>query len=146
MRWCAMPPDDFATQLIAAARSCLGTRFRWQGRDPATGLDCVGLILWAAHQAGFRATVARDYRWRDRLDLLVDSGLGQAGLMPAHNPEPGDVLVFSTDAARAHIGLFAGPTIIHAHAGVRRVVEHRLDAEWRARLAGAYRFPRRQEG
>ena len=34
-------------QAVARARALLGTRFVAQGRDPAIGLDCVGLALLA---------------------------------------------------------------------------------------------------
>lgn len=34
-------------EFIRRARSCVGVRFRHQGRDPKTGLDCAGLAAWA---------------------------------------------------------------------------------------------------
>ena len=35
---------DGDTALARAAAGCLGVRFRLHGRDPATGLDCLGLL------------------------------------------------------------------------------------------------------
>lgn len=41
-----------AATAIAAARSVLGTPYRWGGSSPASGFDCSGLIMWAYAKAG----------------------------------------------------------------------------------------------
>lgn len=45
-------PNGRAAGAIAAARSMLGTPYRWAGSSPATGFDCSGLLLWAWAQVG----------------------------------------------------------------------------------------------
>ena len=45
---------------VARARGALGARFRLGGRDPAFGLDCVGVVAWA-HEL---ADVPADYGLR----------------------------------------------------------------------------------
>lgn len=41
-----------AGSIVADARSLIGTKFRHQGRDPRTGIDCVGLLIWIAKKEG----------------------------------------------------------------------------------------------
>jgi cell wall-associated NlpC family hydrolase len=41
-----------AAEIIAAARACLGTPFRHQGRLPGIGLDCAGVALHVAQAVG----------------------------------------------------------------------------------------------
>jgi cell wall-associated NlpC family hydrolase len=41
-----------ADDILAAARQCLGTPFRHQGRLPRFGLDCAGVAIHVARQIG----------------------------------------------------------------------------------------------
>ena len=112
----AADPDT----IIARARACLGVPFRLQGRD-RWGLDCVGLIATAYE---LRESAPRAYRLRGTTE-----GAAQA-LLAAHfrarsglRPEAGDVLLLRSGPAQLHLGLWAGAGMVHAHAGLRRVVE-----------------------
>ena len=61
--------------------------------------------------------------------------------------QPGDVVLIAFDGVETHVGLIGDYPIdgelslIHAYIGARKVVEHRLDAQWRSRIVGAYRVP-----
>ena len=56
--------------------------------------------------------------------------------------QPGDVLWMRFDRNPIHVGIANDKGgIIHAYAGQRRVVEHRLDAEWMARVNMVLSFP-----
>jgi cell wall-associated NlpC family hydrolase len=51
---------DFGTSgglpaLVQAAQRYLGVRYRWGGKDPATGLDCSGLVYVAFRDIGVTA-------------------------------------------------------------------------------------------
>ena len=59
--------------IIAAARAAIGARFRLHGRDPATGLDCVGLVACAAPRAGDLLLCRAG---PGQLHLMIDSGGG----------------------------------------------------------------------
>ncbi|MEG8037878.1 hypothetical protein QP166_00400 [Sphingomonas sp. LR60] len=70
-------------RVLAAAQQLVGVRFRVQGRDPALGLDCVGLVAVALWRAGAAVTVPRDY--------AVARGRLPTGVEPARvfpNPRP----------------------------------------------------------
>lgn len=102
-----------------AAQALVGTRFRLHGRDPATGLDCVGLVA-----AALGATAPNGYRLRNRDIAAALAFAPAAGLTDVSGTiEPGDVLLVRSGPAQHHL-LVAGARggFIHAHAGLRRVV------------------------
>ncbi|HEY6815218.1 MAG TPA: NlpC/P60 family protein [Croceibacterium sp.] len=110
--------------LAAAAERLIGTPFRLHGRDPARGLDCVGLVAAALAEAGRPVRAPTGYWLRQsRLDGLLDAathaGLGAA----AGAVTPGDVLLVRPGPAQHHLvvaGMAGG--FVHAHAGLGRVV------------------------
>jgi len=111
--------------LAEAAEGMAGTPFRLHGRDPQTGLDCIGLIDCALAAIGRKALFPNGYalrtsQWPD-LDVIAK----KRGFAPAASPVlPGDVLLLKPSASQMHFvisGSRAG-TWIEAHAGLRRVV------------------------
>jgi cell wall-associated NlpC family hydrolase len=108
-----------SARVALAAEALIGVPFRLYGRDPATGLDCVGLVALA-----LGADAPRDYRLRNR-DISSALALAPfAGLADADGPvEPGDVLLARSGPAQHHL-LIADTRggFVHAHAGLRRVV------------------------
>ena len=107
----------------------VGTRFRFQGIDPATGLDCVGLV-WAAYAAaGVPLQRPRAYPLRGWEGERVEAALTAAGLVPAVDGlRIGDVALIALPARQFHLALTGLDALIHAHAGLRRVVETPVDA------------------
>lgn len=115
---------------MQAARGLVGVRFRLHGRDPATGLDCIGLVAVSLRKIGVSPDIPVGYALRNSsisswLTLASRSGLKMADL-PI---EPGDVLLSKPGPQQHHI-MIAETTssAIHAHAGLRRVVCQPLDA------------------
>lgn len=126
--------------IVAAARQCLGTPFRHQGRRVGHGLDCIGVLVHVARELGLGHTDACGYgRLPSR--ALLENGLdSQACLERIDRAAWGDadVLLMRFDADPQHVGIWTGQTIIHAYAEVGRCVEHTMDATWRARIVRAY--------
>ncbi len=123
---------------FAAARGMVGARFRLQGNDPATGLDCVGLVCAAYAAAGVRLVRPGSYPLRGWARERVEAGLARAGFAPADDEaRAGDVALIAFAAGQFHLGLIGPASLVHAHAGLRRVVETPLDdgvraaARWR---------------
>lgn len=115
-------------RLARAAEALVGTPFRLHGRDPATGLDCIGLFAAAMATAGRDIAVPTGYPLRVRRleGWLPDPA--SCGLCPAQGGvEAGDVLLIAPGPCQLHL-LIAGASggWIHAHAGLRRVVEDKL--------------------
>ncbi|MEM6681144.1 MAG: NlpC/P60 family protein [Pseudomonadota bacterium] len=130
-----------AAQFIAAARLCLGTRFRHQGRSPAHGLDCVGLIIVAARSAGREV---HDMRAYGRQPQPADFAryIKKNALSSADTPSPGAIGLFSFGAGPQHAGIFTDIGIIHAYAPARKVIEHGFRDPWPSYLSAIFQFQR----
>jgi len=150
--------------IVLAARRYVGTPWVHQGRT-AQGLDCIGLMIVAAQEAGHLDAMARRgrpfqevpyqrfadgslMRWLEYyLEPVV---LGQVA--------NGDVLAFKIRRVPQHVGMVSDVGIIHAYSDVvltrkerlakrrtrsetGRVVEQRLSERWSERLVAAFRFP-----
>jgi murein DD-endopeptidase / murein LD-carboxypeptidase len=111
-------PADLA---VCRARALLGTRFRLHGRDPETGLDCVGLVA-LAHD--LRGDVPNGYALRNsdagRWCHIVDQFACRRAPGALH---PGDILMLHAGPAQLHLGIWAGASLIHADARLDRIVE-----------------------
>lgn len=115
-----------------AALGLVGCRFRLHGRDPATGLDCIGLVDAALADAGARPVTPRGYGLRN---FAVDGWLpfaAQSGLVAASGPiRAGDVLLLALGYAQHHLVIaIDADCVVHAHAGLRRVVRQPREPAW----------------
>lgn len=124
--------------LAARARALVGVRFRPQGRDPKSGLDCVGT---AAAAAGVPPEKVRsDYALRGGRLAEIEHELCDLGCRPVREDQlqAGDLLVLEAGPAQLHVGIFTGSGLVHADAGLRMVVERPLPFPWP--LLGAWRL------
>ena len=119
--------------VVGAAQSLVGSRFRLHGRDPATGVDCVGLVGWALAAAGRPATVPQGYALRLRDPWKWREWGERSGLREiSGDAEPGDVAVMAVGPGQLHLAIVIGDgTIVHAHAGLGRVVRSPVPEAWR---------------
>lgn len=127
--------------LIAAARECLGTPFRHQGRIVGLGLDCAGVICHAMAQCGipYRDTVGYPRQpYAGMLQSVLDDQPAIVAV-PVDAIRPGDILLMRFTGEPQHLALFAGDTIIHAYEHVGKCCEHRFAEVWRSRVVQAYR-------
>lgn len=111
--------------LAEAARALVGTRFRLNGRDPEHGLDCIGLLEAALAAAGHRAVLPQGYGLRmTRLDGWLPDPASLGFTSVSDSCRAGDVLLLTIGPGQYHLAI-AGQQgrFIHAHAGLRRVVE-----------------------
>ena len=129
-------------EIAAAARACVGTPFRLQGRVPGRGLDCVGLVAHVGKSLGLSTHDETAYGLAGT-GARLEAGLARAGLAQVAEAQAqvGDVLLFDLGRGLLHVAVRSEHGIIHAHRGLGRVVEHRLDDEWRAALVAVWRFP-----
>jgi cell wall-associated NlpC family hydrolase len=133
-------------QLLAEARTWIGTPFHHRGRVKGAGVDCGGLVVAVAGACGIALPDLPAYARRasdDTLRAVVESAGGAP--LPLAAARPGDVLLFAgPDGHPQHLGLLAGRApdrILHACLESRRVVEQVLPAKLAARLIGVYRIP-----
>ena len=123
--------------IVAAARGCVGTRFRPQGRVPQLGLDGIGVVLVAAAAAGIDGAAPAYRLGGDHPDIAA--ALVGHGCFRVEAALPGDVIVIAPAARQRHLGVVTEAGLVHAHAGLDRVVEGPIDPDWT--LIGAWRLP-----
>ncbi|MEA3015540.1 MAG: hypothetical protein QOI38_262 [Sphingomonadales bacterium] len=119
-----------AAEVVARARSLIGVRYRPQGRSEETGLDCIGVAI-LAFDAPVEA-VPRDYRLRGTDLQAIEAELERHGLVRggAFDPRAGDLGLFVPGPAQVHLAVLTGTGLVHADAGLRRVVERPLPSPW----------------
>jgi hypothetical protein len=119
-------------ELARAAEGYLGASFRLHGRDPLTGFDCLGLVLFALAEIGRPVHLVLGYGLRnlepERFLRLPEA----AGFAETDTPlEAGDVLLLEAGPAQLHIALVGvDGGIVHAHAGLGRVVHTPFPLPW----------------
>lgn len=132
-----------ADEVVAAARACIGTPFRHQGRLPGVGLDCAGLGIVAAKAAGIAIKDFSGYPHLPFDGMLKKMFDEQEGLqqITVNDIEFGDVLLMRISAAPQHVAIYVGGGyMVHAYQAIGKVAEHRIDELWRRKIVAAYRF------
>lgn len=137
------------TDAIAEMRKLIGTRFRHQGRNPATGLDCVGFGLQYAKALGLplhdRKAYSRDPdgRLRDSICHVMGQPIAEGAGAGRFVQEGDAVMMEWTPGVPRHVGMVTERSgvlyFMHADAQMGYVVEHRLSDEWRARIVAVWR-------
>lgn len=119
----------------ARAKALVGTRFRAQGRGPS-GLDCIGVVLRTFEISD--AEVRSDYEIRasDVRELRAEI-LEHFRRVKRTDMRSGDVLLLQPGLYQIHLAVRTQLGFVHAHAGLRRVVETPGLPEWP--LLGVYR-------
>ena len=107
-------------EIVARARACVGARFKLQGRDPAFGLDCVGLAGWA-----FEVAADGGYGLRGGDPDAIAARVEAAGVVPiaVAGAGAGDLVLIAAAPRQYHLAVLTESGFVHAHAGLRRVVE-----------------------
>jgi len=137
-----------AAEIVAIARETLLTPYLHQGRVAGLALDCAGVPVHVAKRLGMSFDDIANY---GRLPVpaemrrVLDANLTR---VPKDQMQIGDVAWIRFQAEPQHFAIVAdylhgGCSLIHAYngAGLRKVVEHRLDAAWLARIVAVWRFP-----
>lgn len=129
---------------IEMARSWLGVPFAHQGRSRA-GVDCAGLVICVARQAGLVAPDfdVNGYRRQPDGSMLA---ICDEHLQPVDDLAAAHVATVRFSVEPQHVALVTpyrhgGQALLHALQNSGGVVEHRMDRCWRARVLRAYRFP-----
>ena len=107
--------------VVARARSAVDSPFRPQGRDPHTGLDCVGLALWAFDIPP--TAIRRNYRLSGEHLEEFEHELAQRFSRADLESRPADLWLCQVSQRQAHLSICCGQSFVHADARLRRVVE-----------------------
>lgn len=137
-------------EILSEARTYLGTRWIHQGRTQKQGVDCLGLLLVVGESFGVHLNMPTDYPRRpDGRFLSCFKECFDNGDMS--DLKVGDVLVFAEGKHPCHCGIYTvyrgEPGVIHAHAGLRSVIEQTLDSAKPVigRPILSFRFPKTED-
>ena len=138
--------------VVAEARTWIGTPWQHQARLKRVGVDCGGLPIGVARALALVPAdmdVTHYARVPDGHSLVAHCRQWMVEIDPA-SIAPADVIVLRFDVEPQHVAIVGdyvhgGLSMIHAldrpgHAG-GAVVEHRLDAAHRARIVAAFTLP-----
>ncbi len=109
-------------------RQYLGIPFRLGGRDPATGIDCIGLVALVFGKVGnapkgYAMRGASLARWAGELDRNFLRRTDDA-------MQSGDIALLETGPSTWHVGVWSGNALIHADVRRGRVVETPAPLPW----------------
>lgn len=144
-------------QVAAEAVRWVGTPYHHQGRTRSVGCDCGGLVGGVAVALGIvppdwweRVFDARHHGYGrqpagDSLVRVLDQHMARVA---PDDIRVGDVVLLrwlpATDPMHLAIAApypIAGLSIVHAYQSIGGVVQHRLSAQWRARIVHGYALP-----
>ncbi len=149
-----MPLSD---KIVTQARTWLGTKYHHQGRLKKSsnhngGVDCLGLIIGVLNELQIKDSNGKLLSEYDEINYsnLPDGKRLKAKLnnylkeIPKQNIKLGDIalLRFANNPQHtAFIGEIEGQlTLIHCYLSSGKVVEHRINENWRKRIVAIYRI------
>lgn len=131
--------------IAAAARRRIGTPFVHQGRLDGIGLDCAGVVIRVAQELGLSDFDTRDYPAQPNPVAMRAALLAHLEVVRFAEIDVGDVLWFKVELDPQHLALLVSREplmMVHAFSkpGVMKVIEAHVDAFWRSRIAGCFRY------
>lgn len=109
-----MRQDD----IVAAARGCVGVRFRPMGRDVRFGLDCVGVAGIA-----FGRACPSGYAMRGGSAEAIAERIDGFGLDRVTAAGPACLALIAAGMGQFHLAVLTDTGFVHADARLGRVVE-----------------------
>ena len=107
-----------------AAHGYVGMPFRLRGRDPASGVDCIGLVCCSLAAVDRFVPPVPRYTLRNLSICKFVPLLHEAGFQPTSGSlAAGDLLLLRPSPGQFHLAINgSNDRMIHAHAGLGRVV------------------------
>jgi cell wall-associated NlpC family hydrolase len=114
-------------EIVAEARTYIGTRFKMLGRD-RTGIDCIGLPIAVARHFGQVIEDDTSYTFKRPLEFKLNAHLNKhTRPAPIEPLLHGQILKFRQSVLPLHVGILTmdglQPMVINASTQKRRVVE-----------------------
>jgi NlpC/P60 family putative phage cell wall peptidase len=142
-------------EIVAEARSWIGTRWHHQAATKGVGVDCIGLLRGVGINTGLIPE-----NWQAIPGVAQFIGYGRlpyngelergvamfSQVIDEAQAGPGDFVLMRYGELPQHMAILGdypggGLSLIHAYAPTRKVVESRLDDQLRSRIVGWYRYP-----
>lgn len=147
---------DRSPEIVAEARSWIGTPYRHQGRTKGARVDCVGLILGVGKTLDLLDISPEDWKRHAGYSTNPNPRLMGEGMRKFLAPLPIDKAEEAPDGAIAWLawredlpmhlaimGTFQGRrTMIHAASHSGACVEHGFVSEWPDRVVSWWAYPK----
>ena len=143
-------PPTFRADVVATLQGVVKSlRFEHQGRNPQTGTDCAGLLLYALHVNEWEPLVpeiteSRTYTLPVDPHHLLAVMEAECDPITLADVKPCDIVLFAKPGKLpVHLGvvtmiLFERPVVLHVDE--KKIVEHSLDDLYSKLVYGAYRI------
>lgn len=138
---------EVSRDIVACAKGYVGVRWRHQGRDKATGVDCAGLLVCIVNDLGISGFDILGYSRRPN-STEFDKGMRLAGCvkLPRLEIRSGDVVRMAESGWPVHTALYevddvGGEWLIHAWAPAHKVVREPLTKVRDAQIRSVWRLP-----
>ena len=140
-----------AADIIAKARSWIGTPFLHQGRmrktsDEKGGVDCAGLIV-GVYQDCYPTLnyVMPVYPEAPKGNIVLNQCFKYLKKKESDRVVPGQIAVMRYLKEPIHLGIIGcdhqeNLTLIHAYKPLGKVVEHQLSEDWVQRITACFTF------
>jgi cell wall-associated NlpC family hydrolase len=135
-------------QIVAYARETLGTPYAHQQRINGLAIDCAGVIIYVGRRMGLNFEEITGYSRLPKPDEMRGALDANLVRIDKNLVKPGDVIWMRIKDLPQHLGIVGdyhagGNSMIHAYnsGGIRKVVEHALDATWKSRIVAAWSYP-----
>ena len=140
--------------VIAAARTWIGTPYRHQASLKGVGCDCIGLVGGVGVELGLPEAIAwandgtlKGYSRSPDPEVLLTGCRRYLDMIEIAAARPGDIIVMRFERDPQHFAIISDPArIIHAYAVARKVCETGIDGRWRwgqcwrSMITSAWRF------
>ena len=143
-----MIPQISIKQFISNARGFKGKKWSHGGRSLETGIDCTGLVIVSANQAGANIDDRWDYARGDEFIRLIRELKEHFDEVDCSWKEVkiGDLLVFRSREMTNHLGIYTGDgNFIHAYNGSGCVLEQEFKGTWRVDMVKVFRYKNFQD-
>lgn len=135
-------------EIVAIARTWIGTPYHHQAGLKGIGCDCLGLVRGVYGEVmGEEPEAPPPYTpdWAEATgrETLIEAAARHLEPVSKGEALPGDILIFrfTPSSMAKHAGILVTPErMVHAYSG-RAVVEVHLGPWWQRRLAACFRFP-----
>jgi NlpC/P60 family putative phage cell wall peptidase len=141
-----------AHDIVTHARAWVGTPFHHQARLKGKGCDCLGLVVGVVYELALKDKDGVQLAAYDEVTYsrepdgayLTAKLTGLLEEILIEDARAGDLALFKVRENPQHLAILSdyegGLGMIHCFAPARKVVEHRLDDEWKLRLLKVFRW------
>ena len=141
-----------ASIIVTQARTWIGTPFHHQARLKGKGCDCLGLIVGVVDELGLKDKHGQPLAGYDEVTYskepdgayLTEKLTALLNEVPIVEAQAGDLALFKVRENPQHMAFLTDYEntlgMVHSYAPARRVVEHRLDDDWKQRLVKVFRW------